>query len=93
MTARLSLPARLDLPAAAPLAQELLSLRGSPVTLCGDEVSLLGTPCLQVLVSARRSWDADGFSLTLTDPSPALTEQLAVLGFTPADLESTPTEH
>ncbi len=92
MTARFSLPARLDLLAAAPLAHDLLSRRGEALALAADEVVLLGTPGLQVLLAARRTWKADGQPITVSDPSPAFTEQLEVFGLSTSDLETPPLE-
>ncbi|SNT13525.1 STAS domain-containing protein [Tropicimonas sediminicola] len=92
MTAVYALPARLDLPAATPLAGELRSLRGAPLSVSADAVTHLGTPCLQVLLSAQRSWQADGHRLTLETPSPEMDEQLALFGLSTADLEALPEE-
>jgi chemotaxis protein CheX len=92
MTARFSLPARLDLPATSPLAQDLLAHRGEALTLVADGVTLLGTPGLQVLLAARLTWKADGQRLAVSDPSPAFAEQLDVFGLSPSDLETQPPE-
>ncbi|MFD0978418.1 STAS domain-containing protein [Tropicimonas aquimaris] len=92
MTAVFALPARLDLPAATPLAAELRSLRGAPLSVRADAVTHLGTPCLQVLISAQRSWLADGHQLSLEATSPAMEEQLALFGLCQAGLETLPEE-
>ncbi|MGA0605888.1 STAS domain-containing protein [Phenylobacterium sp. VNQ135] len=70
----------LDLTAAAPLAQALTARRGQALVLDGSRVQRLGGPCLQVLLSAKATWDADGQSLTLSEPSPELTAALALMG-------------
>ena len=88
MSAELALPARLDLPAASPLAEALLALRGQDLCLSAEEVIHLGTPGLQVLLSAAKSWHADDRRLSIVSPSQAFTEQLAVLGFAPGDLSA-----
>ncbi|SFC58757.1 STAS domain-containing protein [Tropicimonas isoalkanivorans] len=92
MTARFSLPARLDLPAATPLAQDLLARRCDALTLAADDVTLLGTPGLQVLLAARRTWEADGQRLAVSSSSPAFEEQLVVFGLSASDLETQPLE-
>ncbi len=78
--APLALPAVLDLNAAAPLARALMDRRGRPLVLDGSAVRRLGGPCLQVLLSARVTWEADGLSLTLAYPSPDLEAALALMG-------------
>ncbi|MDB5448135.1 MAG: cheX protein [Phenylobacterium sp.] len=70
----------LDLNAAAPLATELLSLRGRDVEVDASAVERLGAQCLQVLLSARATWDADGLSFALVAPSSEFTSTLALLG-------------
>lgn len=78
--ARLELPAVMDLTAAAPLAAELLALRGQAVSLDASAVERLGGLCLQVLLSARATWAADGVALTFERASAALRETLALAG-------------
>jgi chemotaxis protein CheX len=75
-----ALPAILDLNAAGPLANELLARRGSPVIVDGAAVERMGAQCLQVLLAARKTWEADGQSFQLTTPSSALTQALATFG-------------
>jgi len=55
----LRLPAVLDILAAAPLAERLLSMRGSDLVLDASEVTHLGGQCLQVLLAASKTWKAD----------------------------------
>ncbi|MFN3535871.1 MAG: STAS domain-containing protein [Brevundimonas sp.] len=74
------LPAALDIRAAAPLRDDLLALRGSDITLDGGEVERIGGLCLQVLISAKKTWALDRKALTLAPVSDALTEQLAAYG-------------
>ena len=77
---RVRLAASLDLKAAAPLARELLDARGSDLTLEAGEVRRLGGQCLQVLLSARQSWDRDGQSFAILDPSTAFLEAATLMG-------------
>ncbi|MBB3999632.1 STAS domain-containing protein [Aureimonas pseudogalii] len=82
----LTLAPVLDITAAAALHAELLARRGAPLGLDAAEVRRLGGQCLQLLVSARKTWEADGLALTLTATSPAFERDLALLGCSAADL-------
>ena len=82
------LPAVLDIRAAGTLRDDLLALRGSDIILDGGEVERIGGLCLQVLISARKTWDADGKWFALNPASAALNEQLAAYGC--ADLNTDP---
>lgn len=73
--------------AANDLAGELLAVRGWPIILDASAVEQLGGLCLQVLLSASRTWAADNVSYALTLPSQAIRDQSAVYG---ADLFSDP---
>ena len=76
----LVLPAALDTRAAPPLREALLARRGEAVTLDGSEVVRLGGLCLEVLLSARRSWGADGHPFAIHGASDALREALTAFG-------------
>jgi chemotaxis protein CheX len=78
--ATVSLPAILDLQAADPLRAELLALRGRPLDIDASQVARMGGLCLQVLLSARRTWEADGLPLRIDQPSEAFIEQMAAFG-------------
>ncbi len=82
-----TLPAILDLKAAAPLKAELLSRRGSPIRLNAAAVERLGAPCLQILWAAQRSWAADDQALTIDELSEDFQAALTIFGVKPADLE------
>jgi chemotaxis protein CheX len=82
----LVLPRILDLKAATPLVENLLSLRGGELLLDASEVERLGGQCLQVLVSAAATWHADGFSIEFGNPSESFVEGLAALGVKLEDL-------
>ena len=75
----------LDLNAASPLLGEFLALRGSAVEVDASAVERLGAQCLQVLLSARMTWDADGASFAVVAPSEEFSATLALLG-APIDL-------
>jgi chemotaxis protein CheX len=70
----------LDLNAAEPLRQALVERRGAPVVLDGSNVGRLGGLCLQVLISAQKTWAEDGYDFRLERCSTALLEQLRLLG-------------
>ncbi len=74
------LPETLDLLAAAPLAAALLAKRGQDVGIDGDAVRRLGGQCLQVLLAARASWQADGRFFRILTASAELAQGLAQLG-------------
>ena len=75
--ATLSLAPVLDLSAAAPLRILLLAHRGQDVELDASAVSRVGGQCLQVLLSAQRTWQADGRSFRLNNASDACRDALA----------------
>ena len=75
-----ALPAILDLNAAGPLTAQLLGNRGAPLVVDGSAVERLGGLCLQVLLAARKTWEADGQSFELVSPSSALAEALVAFG-------------
>jgi chemotaxis protein CheX len=70
----------LDLNAAEPLRQALVELRGQPLALDGSGVERLGGLCLQVLVSAYKTWTEDGQDFHIEDCSPELRQKLALFG-------------
>ncbi len=80
MTGPVVLPAVLDLRAAASLKTELLARRGGPLTLDASGVERLGGLSLQVLISAAKTWAADGQTLTVAPASEAFVEQCRVFG-------------
>lgn len=86
MPETLVLPAKLDLPAAPDLLESLRTLRGKDVGIDASEVAHLGTNCLQVLISAARSWSSDGKSLTFAPMSEAFTRDLGQFGLSPETL-------
>lgn len=80
MTHSVTLGDALDMTAAGPLAQELLSHRGQPISLNAGNVRRLGGQCLQVLISAQTTWAADGQPFEIVEPSPEFAEGLALMG-------------
>jgi chemotaxis protein CheX len=78
--ADLRLPPLMDLRSAASLARDLLARRGAPVRLDASAVERLGGLGLQVLLSARLTWRADGIEFIVADPSEAFQADCAALG-------------
>ena len=73
----------LDFLAAGPLCAELRErLSANPsVELVGDKVERVSTACLQLIVCVAASARQRGGALTLTSPTPALSQALLDLGF------------
>jgi len=80
MTAALALPAVLDIQAAEPLRVQLLGARGRSLTLDASSVERLGGLCLQVLLSAQRTWAAEGHDLVVDPASEAFNDQWNAFG-------------
>ncbi len=78
------LPELLDLAAAAPLARELLARRGRSTVVDAAGIERPGASCLQVLLAAIQTWQADGLPLTFANCGPPLIEHLRFLGLDPA---------
>ncbi len=77
---KIALSSELDIKAAAPLAAELAAMRGDAVEIDGSAVVRVGAQCLQVLLSASATWNADGLELELTAPSPAMLDAIDSAG-------------
>jgi len=80
MTDALVLPSVLDLKAAGPLRSAILERRGQPLCLDASAVQRLGGLCLQVLISAARTWEDDERSFEITARSEAFAEALGLFG-------------
>ena len=70
----------LDLPAVVALAGALQAQRGQDLQVDASDVRRIGALCLQVLLSARATWAADGQVLTISNPSSDFIEAMALLG-------------
>ena len=70
----------LDLKAATPLQAALLARRGHAVEIDASEVQRLGGLCLQVLLSAHKTWADDGAPFGLAPRSDAFNEALKLFG-------------
>jgi len=76
--AKLQLEPVLDLGAAERLHARLVELRGQPLEIDASQVERLGGLCLQVLISARNTWRAEGLSAVIGQPSPAFEDAWAM---------------
>ncbi len=74
------LPEVLDLPVAASLAATLLERRGRPTVIDALLTQRPGAPCLQVLLSAIKTWAGDGVPISFVNCGPLLIEHLRFLG-------------
>ena len=68
----------LDLGAAERLHATLMGLRGQPLDIDASQVERLGGLCLQVLISARNTWQADGQSAAIGQASTAFDDAWAM---------------
>lgn len=74
------LPPILDLKAASQLRDEFCAAKGGPLDVDASKVQRLGGLCLQVLLSAQRSWAVDGKPFRVVDPSPDFLEGIRCFG-------------
>lgn len=81
----LTLAPVLDLNAAVALRDEILAARGMPLAVDASRVERLGAQCLQVLLSARGTWQRENREFAVEGPSAAFSASAALLGFN-ADL-------
>jgi chemotaxis protein CheX len=76
----INLPASLDFDAAGPLLDQIKRAKGSDLELNASRVARLGVACLQVMLSAEKTWKEDGHSLRVTDRSSAIDDFLRLMG-------------
>lgn len=76
----IALPSALDLAAAGPLTKSFIDRRGGDLEVDASAVDRFGALCLQVLISARKTWAADGKTLSFSNPSDAFLEGLRRFG-------------
>ena len=75
-----ALPAKMDAGAAHRLKDSLLERRGRPLSIDASDVQQISTLCLQVLLSAQKSWRREGHDFVVRNPSPAFRDNVALLG-------------
>lgn len=74
---------KLDVPAASDLLAALRDNTDQELILDMSDVKLLGSLCLQVLLSAAKTAQADGRMMTIVNASDRVIEQMRLMGFTP----------
>jgi chemotaxis protein CheX len=74
------LPETLGLRAAGPLAASLLAARGAAVKLDASKVQSIGAQCMQVIFSARQTWERDGNNFTIENPTAEFLDAISVAG-------------
>ena len=75
-----ALPAKMDVDAAHRLKGTLLRHRNQPLSIDASDVQQMSTLCLQVLLSAQKSWRREGNGFVVRNPSPAFRDSVALLG-------------
>lgn len=70
----------LDLTAAKPLKDALQAVRGEAVLVNASQVDRLGAQCLQVLLSASKTWGAEGHEFEIKDSSDNFASGLETFG-------------
>ena len=79
-TNELSLDKVLDLNAAGSLHSKLMALRGSNLVIDASAVERVGALCIQVLMSARKTWEEEKLNLTFSRMSDALMKTMQLSG-------------
>jgi chemotaxis protein CheX len=79
---KLSLEKVLDLNEASALHGKLMALRGSDVAIDASSVERAGALCVQVLMSAAKTWEEEKHSFTFSKISDALAKTMQLIGVT-----------
>lgn len=82
----IKLPEKANAAAAAPFYDTLRGSLGSPVTVDASEVKTLGAQILQVILTARAKWDADGHGFVVANPTEEFLSTAQMMGFTARDV-------
>lgn len=83
MAEPLVLAPKLDLAAASDLMTALRSRKEAEVIIDMSDVKHLGALCLQVLLSAAQTAQAEQRRITITNTSDRVLDQMRVMGMTP----------
>lgn len=76
------LPSKLNSAAAAEVLDAIKAKNGQPLCLDAAHVTTVGAQCLQILVSAKRCWQAAGHKFELTNLTQSVRDNLPVYGLT-----------
>jgi anti-anti-sigma regulatory factor len=74
------LPDSLDSSSASGIKDHLVARRGAPLVVDAGQVRRVGVQALQVLIAAAQTWQGDGHSYVVTNPSSELLGTLALVG-------------
>ncbi len=85
--AEYKLPPAVDLSSAKMIAADLVERRGNALSIDASDVGRTGGLGLQVLLSAKKSWEDDGVALTFSKWSDAFERDITLLG-APIELSS-----
>jgi chemotaxis protein CheX len=77
---KLSLEKVLDLNEASALHGKLMSMRGGDVAVDASSVERAGALCVQVLMSAAKTWEEEKYSFTFSKISDALAKTMQLIG-------------
>jgi len=80
----------LDLIAAERLHARLVGMRGQPLDIDASAVERMGGLCLQVLLSAQKTWAEDGGSVRFSAVSPAFQQTWDLFAAPPFATEASP---
>lgn len=78
----LVLPETLDSACAMSVRNMLLERRGSPLVIDAGQVRRTGMQAVQILIAAARTWQADGHSYAVTNPSSEFLDTITLVGLT-----------
>lgn len=78
----LVLPETLDSACAMSVKNMLLERRGSPLVVDAGQVRRTGMQAVQILIAAARTWEADGLSYAVTNPSNEFLDTITLVGLT-----------
>lgn len=86
LAAPFQLPERFDSAAAASVLEGFKRHRGAALTVDASGVRRVGAQGLQILLSATRTWQADGHVLEIENASAELIDAAQLLGLSHSDL-------
>jgi chemotaxis protein CheX len=76
----LVLPDSLDSSSVAAVKGLLIGRRGAPLVVDAGQVRRVGVQALQVLIAAAQTWQADGQSYVVANPSSEFLDTIALVG-------------
>ena len=82
----ITLEPRAGYSAAPGLTQTLKDLRQKPVLIDAGTVEYIGVPCLEVIMSAAKTWKNDAVGFQLINPTDAFNEGISLLGISLSEL-------